>query len=350
MGNKSVTSYDVARAAGVSQSTVSRALRGDPRVIEETRERIQALAKEMGYVPHITARSLITRRSSSIAVVSGDLRNPSYPTLVNTLQDRFAQHDYRVLLMSDRTEGSLEKDILALRGGLVDGVVFISARLDSPIVSEMIDWKIPLVILNRDVDGSQAGRVDRVTSDNVGGGRLVADHLIELGHRRIGLISGPLENPSVKLRETGFREGLDKHGHPLDETLVHRGAVDAKTGFEGGMELLSRPDRPTAVFCATDYMAYGTLDATKRLGLLVPDDVSIVGYNDLDASGWSMFDLTTVRQPLEDMASAAAELLLARIDGAAGAPVHRNFGVEWVQRGSAAPIGQAGRAQSVKDR
>ena len=154
----------------------------------------------------------------------------------------------------------------------------------------------------------------------------------------------------MKLRETGFREGLDRHGVSLDETLVHRGAVDAKTGFEGGMELLSRPDRPTAVFCATDYMAYGTLDATKRLGLLVPDDVSIVGYNDLDASGWSMFDLTTVRQPLEDMASAAAELLLARIDGAAGAPVHRNFAVEWVQRGSAAPIGQLGRAESVKDR
>ncbi|WP_064076981.1 LacI family DNA-binding transcriptional regulator [Prescottella equi] len=338
MGNKSVTSYEVARRAGVSQSTVSRALRGDPRVVESTRERIRELAREMGYVPHVTARSLITQRSSSIAVVSGDLRNPSYPTLVNTLQDNFARHDYRVLLMSDRTEGTLEKDILALRGGLVDGVVFISSRLDSPMVSEMIDWKIPLIILNRDVDGSQAGRVDRVTSDNVRGGRLVAGHLVAMGHRRIGLVSGPLENPSVKLRESGLREGLAGHGIAIDESLVHRGVVDASTGFEGGMALLSRPAPPTAVFCATDFMAYGTLDAAKRLGVRVPEDVSVVGYNDLDASGWSMFDLTTVRQPLEEMAAAASELLLARIDGAAGAPVHRNFDVEWVQRGSAGPV------------
>ncbi|EME20936.1 LacI family DNA-binding transcriptional regulator [Rhodococcus triatomae] len=338
MGNKSVTSYEVARRAGVSQSTVSRALRGDPRVVESTRERIRELALEMGYVPHVMARSLITQRSASIAVVSGDLRNPSYPTLVNTLQDRFAQHDYRVLLMSDRTEGTLEKDILALRGGLVDGVVFISSRLDSPMVSEMIDWKIPLVILNRDVDGSQAGRVDRVTSDNVRGGRLVAEHLVAMGHRRIGLISGPLENPSVKLRETGLRDGLGEHGIVIDESFVYRGAVDASTGFEGGMALLSRDEPPTALFCATDFMAYGTLDAAKRLGVRVPDELSVVGYNDLDASGWSMFDLTTVRQPLEDMATAASELLLARIDGAAGAPVHRNFDVEWVQRGSAGPV------------
>ncbi|MGK9269503.1 LacI family transcriptional regulator [Williamsia muralis] len=337
MRNKPVTSYDVARRAGVSQSTVSRALRGDPRVIQQTRDEIQALAKDMGYVPHVTARSLITRRSMSIAVVSGDLRNPSYPTLVNTLQDRFARDDYRVLLMSDRTEGTLEKDILALRGGLVDGVVFVSARLDSPIVSEMIDSKIPLVILSRDVDGAQAGRVDRVTSDNVGGGRLVADHLIELGHRRIGLISGPVANASVKLRESGFRDGLAQHGFPLDESLVHRGAVDATTGLTGGLQLCGRADRPTAIFCVTDYVAFGTLDATKRLGLRVPDDVSVVGYNDLDISGWSILDLTTVRQPLEDMALAAAELLLARINGAAGTPVHREFGVEWVRRGSAGP-------------
>ncbi|GAB91225.1 LacI family DNA-binding transcriptional regulator [Gordonia rhizosphera] len=336
MRNKPITGYDVARRAGVSQSTVSRALRNDPRVIKETRDEIQALAKEMGYVPHVTARSLITRRSSSIAVVTGDLRNPSFPVLVNTLQDRFARDDYRVLLMSDREQGTLENDILALRGGLVDGVVFISARLDSPIVSEMIGWKIPLVILNRDVDGKSAGRVDRVTSDNLGGGRLVADHLFEMGHRRIGLISGPLANPSVKLRETGFRDALARHGVELDEDLVVRGEVDAKTGLDGGLALLNREDRPTAIFCVTDYVAFGTLDATKRLGLVVPDDVSIVGYNDLDISGWSILDLTTVRQPLEDMAKAAAELLLARIDGAAGPPVHREFGVEWVQRGSSA--------------
>lgn len=339
MRNKPVTGYDVARRAGVSQSTVSRALRDDPRVIKETRDQIQALAKEMGYVPHVTARSLITRRSSTIGVVTGDLRNPSFPVLANTLQDRFARDDYRVLLLSDR-EGStdtLDKDLEALRGGLVDGVVYISARLDSPVVSQMLDWRMPLVILSRDVDGAQAGRVDRVTSDNIGGGRLVAQHLVELGHRRVGLISGPVDNPSIKLRETGFRDELARLGVGLEEELVYRGDVDAKTGLDGGLRLLGRADRPTALFCATDYVAFGTLDAAKRLGMSVPEDVSVVGYNDLDLAGWSIFDLATVRQPLEDMALAAAELLLARIDGAAGGPVHRQFGVEWIRRGSVGP-------------
>ncbi|WP_241387403.1 LacI family DNA-binding transcriptional regulator [Rhodococcus sp. CH91] len=349
MSNRAVTSYDVARRAGVSQSTVSRALRDDPRVVEKTRLRIRALAQEMGYVPHVTARSLITRKSSTIGIVSGDLHNPSYPTLVNTLQDCFARNDYRVLLMSDRTEGSLEKDILALRGGLVDGVVFISSRLDSPIVSEIVDWNIPLVILNRDVDGKYAGRVDRVTSDNIGGGRLVAEHLVRMGHTRIGLISGPLQNPSIRLREQGFRERLESLGVIVEERHVHRGPVDAATGLEGGLALLGADDRPTAVFCATDYIAYGTLDAAKRLNLDVPSDVSIVGYNDLQQSSWAIFDLTTVHQPLEEMAAAAAELLLARIDRIAGDPVHRTFGVEWVQRGSAAQC-PAPRADLVPDR
>ncbi|MEU5843042.1 LacI family DNA-binding transcriptional regulator [Rhodococcus sp. NPDC047139] len=335
MSNRSVTSYDVARRAGVSQSTVSRALRDDPRVVEDTRVRIRALAKEMGYVPHVTARSLITRKSWTIGIVSGDLHNPSYPTLVNTLQDCFAGNDYRVLLMSDRTEGSLEKDILALRGGLVDGVVFISSRLDSPMVSEMIDWNIPLVILNRDVDGKYADKVDRVTSDNAGGGRLVAQHLVEMGHTRIGLISGPLQHPSIRLRELGFREELEDRGIVVEERHIHRGPVDAATGLEGGLALLAAPDRPTAVFCATDYIAYGTIDAAQRLKLDVPGDVSIVGYNDLQQSSWAIFDLTTVRQPFGEMAAAAAELLLARIDGTADRPVHRSFGVQWVERGSA---------------
>ncbi|KAA9157772.1 LacI family transcriptional regulator [Amycolatopsis acidicola] len=342
MPDRPVTSYDVAQRARVSQSTVSRALRGDPRVLAGTRDRIRGIAAEMGYAPHVTARNLITKKSWSIAIISGDLRNPSYPALINTLQDEFARREYRVLLMSDRTEGTLERDILALRGGLVDGVVFISHRVDSPMVPQLIDWKVPLVILSRDVDGAQAGRVDRVTSDNAHGGRLVAEHLLELGHRRIGLVSGPLDNPSVKIRESGFRKALSNAGYPLDETLVARGPVDIRTGFEGGTALLSRPGRPSAVFSITDYVAFGTLDAAKRLGLAVPADVQVIGYNDLEASGSAIFDLTTVRQPLDDMARTAAQLLLARIDRAAGAPVHKNFGVELIRRGSTGVYGSSG--------
>ena len=313
-----VTSYDVARRAEVSQSTVSRALRDDPRVVEATRERIRSIAVDMGYVPHFMARSLITRRSSSIAVISGDLRNPSYPTLVNALQDEFALHDHRVILMSDRTEGSHDKDIEALRGGLVDGVVLIAARVETPVVPQLVRWRIPLVVLNRDVDALDAQLVDRVTSDNATGGRLVADHLVDLGHRRIGLVGGPLDNPSIVARERGFRDGLAARGLALDDALVRRGPVDP----------------PTAVFCVSDYVAMGVCDAAARLRRRVPDDVQVVGYNDLEFAGWSMFDLTTVRQPLDEMARTAARTLLARIEGDDGPPVHRSFDVELVRRGS----------------
>ncbi|MCX4978852.1 LacI family DNA-binding transcriptional regulator [Streptomyces sp. NBC_00620] len=341
MVQRPVTSYDVARKAQVSQSTVSRALRDDPRVVRETRDRIRAIAAEMGYVPLVTARRLVTRKSWSIAIVSRDLRNPSYPMLVDTLRDEFTRHEYRILLLGDRAEGALDRDVRALRGGLVDGVVYISPWLDSPMVSELIDWRIPLVILNRDLDGAgRASVADRVTSDNEHGGRLVAGHLLELGHRRIGLVSGPLGNAGVALREKGFRDALAEAGRPLGEALVFRGRIDPATGFEGGRTLLAGPAarRPTALFCVTDYVAYGTLDAAQRLGLDVPGDVSVIGYNDLEASGWSMFDLSTVRQPLRDMAATAAKLLLARIDGAAGRPVHRNFGVELVRRGSTTAV------------
>ncbi len=338
MSGNPVTSYDVAKRAGVSQSTVSRALRGDVRVVVETRDRIREIASEMGYVPHIMARSLITRKSSSIAIISGDLRNPSYPTLVNTLQSEFARDNYRVLLMSDRTEGDHENDVLALRGGLVDGVIFNSARIDSPMIGALIEWNIPVVVLTRDVDAQDASRVDRVTSDNIGGGRLIADLLVDLGHKRIGVVGGPLDNPSVQLRERGFRDGLASHGVELDESLVLRGVVDPSTGLDIGRTLLGAPEPPTAVFCATDYMAMGMLDAANRCGRRVPEDVQVVGYNDLDMASWSMFDLTTVRQPLEDMARAAAKRLLARIDGDRSAAVHQNFGVTLVERGTTAPV------------
>ncbi|MCX5561684.1 LacI family DNA-binding transcriptional regulator [Streptomyces sp. NBC_00038] len=339
MVQRPVTSYDVARRAQVSQSTVSRALRDDPRVARETRDRIRTIATEMGYVPLVTARRLVTRKSWSIAIVSRDLRNPSHPTLVDTLRDEFTRHEYRILLLSDRTEDTLDRDVRALRGGLVDGVVYISPRLGSSMVSELVDRRIPLVILNRDLDGAgRASPADRVTSDNEHGGRLVAGHLLELGHRRIGLVSGPLDDAGVALREKGFRDALDGAGRPLAEPLVFRGRIDPATGFEGGRALLAGPAarRPTARI--TDYVAYGTLDAAQRLGLDVPGDVSVIGYNDLEASGWSMFDLSTVRRPLRDMAATAAKLLLARIDGAAGGPVHRNFGVELVRRGSVAVV------------
>jgi len=333
-----VTGYDVARAAGVSQSTVSRALRGDARVVPETREHVLKTARELGYVVNLSARSLITRRTSTIAIVSGDLRNPAYPLLVQVLQEQFHARDHRVLLLSDHDEesGRFERDLDSLRGGLVDGIVYISARTDSTAVAELVDVGLPLVVLNRDVDGELGRRVDRVTSDNVDGGRLLAAHLHARGARRIAVVGGPADNPSLQRRAAGFAAELARLGSPLDPDLVRRGTVTPAFGVSAALELLSLPPerRPDAVFGETDYIALGVLDAAGRLGVDVPGQLQVVGYNDLEWAGWTMIDLTTVRQPMAEMAHAAAEALFARMADPGVEQVVREFGVELVERGS----------------
>ncbi|WP_432563639.1 LacI family DNA-binding transcriptional regulator [Kineococcus sp. SYSU DK003] len=333
-----VTGYDVARAAGVSQSTVSRALRGDARVVAQTREHVLQVARELGYVVNQSARSLITRRTCTIAIVSGDLRNPAYSLLIQVLQEQFHARDHRVLLLSDHDEGAgrFERDLDSLRGGLVDGIVHISARTGSSAVADLVGVGLPLVVLNRDVEGRLARVVDRVTSDNLTGGRLLAAHLHERGARRIAVVGGPADNPSLRRRARGFARELARLGSPLDPSLIRRGTVTSAFGVSAALELLDVPAarRPEAVFGETDYIALGVLEAAAQLGLRVPGDLQVVGYNDLEWAGWTMIDLTTVRQPMREMAQAAGDALFARMADPHAPQVVRNFGVELVERGS----------------
>lgn len=348
-----VTGYDVAKACGVSQSTVSRALRGDTRVVPATRDLVLRTAADLGYVVNATARSLITGRTSAVAVVSGDLRNPSYPVLISTLQQQFRRLGYRVVLLSDddeasgRFEGEFRHQIDTLRGGLVDGVVYISARTDPAPVQDLIDAGVPVTVLNRDVDAVTAPRVDRVTSDNVEGGRLAARHLVEVGCRRIALVAGPRDNPSLRRRERGFRTELTRMGLDLPRELVHHGPLEPATGRAAAESLLHGPGAADGVFCVSDYSALGVLDGARRLGRSVPGDLAVVGYNDLDWAGWSMIDLTTVRQPLSEMAVAAAHLLFARLSGDTGPAVHRTFDVELVARSTTGPLRGRAAKQDV---
>lgn len=329
-----VTGYDVARELGLSQSTVSRALRDDPRVVPATRELVKSRAAALGYVVHVGARNLITQRTQAIAIISGDLHNPSTPTLVTAMQREFAEHDYRVVLMSDQTQGAHARDVEALHGGVVDGVVFNSMRPDLPLVAELRAQGLPVVLLARDHDDEETRRTDRVTSDNLAGGRLVAKHLLSLGHRRIALVGGPQDNASSIARERGFREELAAAGVALPRTCVDHGPVDPATGHRAMTRFLAGRAVPTAVFCITDWIALGALDAAHGAGLRVPADLHVVGYNDSLFAGWSMFDLTTVRQPFEDMGTAAARLLVSRIADPAGPVVHRRFPAELLVRSS----------------
>jgi LacI family transcriptional regulator, galactose operon repressor len=330
------TSHDVAREVGVSQSTVSRALRRDPRVDPSTAALVVEAARRLGYTPNASARSLVTTRTRTVAVAVADITNPFYPQLVEALHEQLSRSGYRMVLFNERTDargdGALDR---FLSSGGADGAVFLSVTMDESVIEMLEATPVPVVLLNRDTPG--AG-VDRVMADHVGGAIAVAEHLLELGHRRIGFIAGPSNTSTSRDREAGLTSVLTRHGLELDPDRRRRGEFTYQSGFQGATELLSRPDRPTAIFCANDVVAFGALDAARRLRIDVPGEVSIAGFDDIAMAGWDAFSLTTVRQPLVDMARDAARLLILRLEGDdRGQPERLVFPTHLVRRATTGP-------------
>ena len=184
--------------------------------------------------------------------------------------------------------------------------------LGATFVDDFHKQGIPVVLLNRDVDDAQ---VDRVVSDNAGGGEVAATTLVELGHRRIGLIGGPANASTARDRALGFARGLARAGLEVAPERRRAGEFTHQSGYQWCLDLLREPSPPTAIFAANDVIAFGVLDAAKRMGVRVPEDLSVIGYDDIEMAGWELFGLTTVRQPLAQMAKAAARMLIERIEG-----------------------------------
>ena len=328
-----VTSKDNASRLKISQSTVSRALRGDPRVAPRTMARVLEAARQMNYTPNLAARTLITRKTRTVAVVVHDITNPFYPELLEILHNEFALAGYRTVLFNEQTDASAEQHLADLvNGSAADGIVYVSATLGSPLPGR--PGGVPIVLVNRYVDDVD---VDTVVSDNRRGGRLVAEAMVELGHRRIALIAGPDNATTSRDRERGFREQLKASGISFDRSLRRVGQFSHHSGYHWCLDLLASEGRPTAVFAANDLIAFGALDAARRVGVRVPAELSIVGFDDIDMAGWEGFNLTTVRQPLAEMGGSAARLLIERIESDDDRPPRRRvFPVGLVRRGTLA--------------
>jgi LacI family transcriptional regulator len=329
-----ITSRDIAREAGVSQPTVSRALRGDPRVAPATAALVQATARRLGYVPDAAAQSLITRRTGTAAIVVADITNPFYPELVEALHDDLGRAGYRTVLLNERTDARGVDTLM--RAGVVDGAIVATATLDDRTRTLLRDERAPIVQLVREVDG--VGR-DAVVSDNPGGAALVAEHLASLGHTRIGQISGPPDTSTARDRDEGFAAALKR----LGLAAAHRraGEYAHRTGYQWCLELLDQDAPPTAIFCGNDVVALGALDAARRRDVAVPQQLSIVGFDDISLAGWESFRLTTVRQPLAQMAHAAVQALIRRIEGDEAEPRRTVFPTELIQRATTGPPGRA---------
>lgn len=322
----SATSHDVARVAAVSQPTVSRALRGDPRVAEATRLRVLAAAAELGYVASERGRSLATRSTRQVAMVA-DVRNALYPVLVEPLHDRFAEHGLRLVLHAVRGDDELTS--ARILDGSVDGVVLTTTRVDSPLAGELLRRRLPFVELNRISGRPEA---DGVAADNRGGAAAVVAMLAAAGHRRVGAVFGPGQVSTSRDREAGARGALAAAGIELPDHRVARGGFGYDDGERGLAAIMTGRSRPTVVVCVGDLVAVGALNQARRMGLRVPHDVAVVGFDDLAMASWPMIELTTVRADLTAMAVAAADLLIRRLSDPSVSPQMTTFPTDLVLR------------------
>lgn len=310
------TASDVARLAGVSQSAVSRAFTTGASVAPATRERILAAARELGYRPNAIARTLITRRSRIVGLLMSYLENQFYPLVIERMSQALQRDGYHVLLFISET-GDADAVLADLLQYQVDGIVMASTTLSSGLAHDCAEAGIPVVLFNRVAQRGAMGRfaTSSVTSQNREGGRMVGDMLVRTGHRRVAWLAG-LENASTSLdREAGLRDALADAGLPLHARGV--GHYDFAQARRAVLELFRDPaGRPDALFAANDHMAIAALETLRsELGLRVPQDVSVVGFDNVPQAGWPSFRLTTVQQDVDRMVDATRRLLFEQIEG-----------------------------------
>jgi DNA-binding LacI/PurR family transcriptional regulator len=306
---RAVTAFDVARLAGVSQSAVSRTFTPGASVAPKTRAAVLEAARALGYRPNLIARSLITRRSRIIGLAVGYLHNQFYPSVLEALSARLQALGYQLLLFTAPQAGHADpllEDILRYQ---VDGLILASTTLSSRLAAECRAHGIPVVLFNRTTDGRST--VESVTGDNRRGGRTIADFLVAGGHRRFAFMAGVEHSSTSRDRERGFREGLAAHG--VSRIARVAGHYDFDRAGAAAAALFDAPVRPDALFCASDHMAIAAIDAARRRGLRVPQDVSIVGFDDAVPARWAGYDLTTFLQPVDAMVEATVGLLQARL-------------------------------------
>ena len=306
------TVASLARRAGVAASTVSRALRDDPRISPKVRERIVALAQEAGYTPNVLARTLVSGRSGLIGLVLGPVDNPFYAELMQQTVSQAAERGWRLLLLHAGHGPIEDATAEALLQYRVDGCVITSAELSSRAATICAANQVPLVMLNR--VAREHGSA--VSCDNMAGSAALARLLLDGGHRRMAVIAGNAGTSTSTERVAGFAQAVQAAGLPAP--LVLPGGAGHPEGFAAGQAIAAMPaaERPDAVFGVSDILAMGAMDALREAGLTVPGDVAVVGMDGIGAAARPPYRLTTVVQPLPAMVARGLDLLLARIGGA----------------------------------
>lgn len=304
---------DVARAANVSIQTVSAVVNDKPEITLETRERVLAAINQLGYRPYKVARSLRTRSTNTIAIILSDITNPFFSTVVSIAEDYAHSAGYSLILYNTHYDGERERYYCqAVLERWIDGLLFVST-LDHVNGLDMVQKAgVPVVALDR-IPDDYIG--PSVTLDNVKAGRLAAEHLLELGHTRFAHISGPLDLRLSRERQRGFQEAIGARGLDLGPCIPGDDNWSGASGYRAMQSLLELAARPTAVFAANDRMAIGAMRAIAERGLRIPQDISVVGVDDIELAALHNPSLTTVAQSLTDVATQAVQILLEILKG-----------------------------------
>jgi LacI family transcriptional regulator len=309
-----VTIRDVARVSGVSPMTVSRVINESERVSPETRQRVEHAIAELGYVPNRHARGLSRRRTGTIAVIVPDVANPFFTLIVRAAEEVARRADYRVLLCDTRADVTVERDVISeMIAHRVEGIVIapVSDR-SSAHLQQLARFGVPFVLIDRTVSGVEA---DVVLGDSSGGAQQLVEHLIGLGHRRIGMIVETDDVSTARDRRHGYEAALEAAAIKVDPQLVTEATVDPEGGVEGMQRLLALDEAPTAVFTVNNLVALGAIEAVRSAGLEVPDDVALVCFDDIEYASRLYPFLTAMVQPAETFGTLGTQLLLERIEG-----------------------------------
>lgn len=331
-----VTIRDVGARAGVSQATAARALGGYGHVSAAVHTRVKQAAVELGYVPNSVARALASGITHAVGLVVSDIENPFFSAVARGMSNVLDDSGHTLLLANSDEDLDRERvAIEALRARQVDSLVVVPSSASASPHLRAAAADAPLVLLDRTIPRLA---VDSVTVDNKGGARRAVEHLIEHGHRRIGLVSDEPDISTSAERLAGYRAALLGAGIAVDEHLISLGGPTPEEGYRAARRVLEAPDRPTALFTANNFMTLGAMRAMRDLDLKVPRDLSLVGFDDLEWTTLVDPPLTVVAQPATELGEAAARRVLARLAGADGRPRRVRLETKLIIRASCASI------------
>jgi LacI family transcriptional regulator len=332
---KRVTRKEVAERAGVSEAVVSYVVNNGPRPVSpETQVKVEKAIKELGYYPNELARSLRRQQTATIGLIIPSLTNPVYAEIAHSLESICAAEGYMVMLCSTGRNPAREKQVAQLlRAKQVDGVVAIPSQTPHAVLAPLQQARIPTILLEHDLPDTFC-----IAIDDLQGGRLASRHLLSLGHRRIGLIKREPFSALSSLRFAGYCEMLAEGGIPFDPALVIESKAGQAAGYNAMQKLLALPIPPTAVITHNDVLAMGAMSAIRDAGLVVPDDISVVGYDDTISSSYLNPPLTTVKFPVAEMGRQAGQIILELAQKEGNLPAQTiMLPVELVVRASTAP-------------